>query len=42
MFTKQCDQGTVLRSHNPNFKGVDFNPLLAEAGSNAFTMSPTK
>ena len=26
----------------PNFKGVEFDPLLAEAGSNAFTMSPTR
>ena len=30
------------KSVNPNFKGVGFDPLLAEAGSNAFTMSPTK
>ena len=30
------------KSVNPNFKGVEFDPLLAEAGSNAFTMSPTK
>ena len=28
--------------NNPNFKGVEFDPLLTEAGSNAFTMSPTK
>ena len=28
--------------HNPNFKGVEFDPLLAEAGSNSFTMSPTR
>ena len=27
---------------NPNFKGVEFDPLLAEAGSNSFTMSPTR
>jgi len=26
--------------NNPAFKGVEFDPLLAEAGSNAFTMSP--
>lgn len=26
----------------PNFKGVEFAPLLKEAGSNAFTMSPTR
>ena len=30
------------RLHNPNFKGVEFDPLLTEAGSNSFTMSPTK
>ena len=24
--------------NNPNFKGVEFDPLLKEAGSNAFTM----
>ena len=34
--------GLWERLHNPNFKGVAFDPLLAEAGSNAFTMSPTK
>ena len=34
--------GLWERLHNPNFKGVEFDPLLAEAGSNAFTMSPTK
>lgn len=28
--------------NNPNFKGVEFDPLLKEAGSNAFTMSPTR
>lgn len=28
--------------NNPAFKGVDFDPLLREAGSNAFTMSPTR
>ena len=27
---------------NPHFKGVEFAPLLAEAGSNSFTMSPTR
>ena len=27
---------------NPNFKGVEFDPLLTEAGSNSFTMSPTR
>jgi hypothetical protein len=30
------------RLYNPNFKGVEFDPLLAEAGSNSFTMSPTR
>ena len=34
--------GLWERLHNPNFKGVEFDPLLAEAGSNAFTMSLTK
>ena len=28
--------------NNPNFKGFEFDPLLKEAGSNAFTMSPTR
>lgn len=28
--------------NNPDFKGVDFDPLLHEAGSNSFTLSPTK
>ncbi len=28
--------------NNPDFKGVEFDPLLKEAGSNAFTMSPTR
>ncbi len=28
--------------HNPNFKGVEIDPLLYEAGSNSFTMSPSK
>jgi len=28
--------------NNPSFKGVEFDPLLRDAGSNAFTMSPTK
>jgi hypothetical protein len=34
--------GLWEKIHNPNFKGVDFDPFLSEAGSNAFTMSPTK
>ena len=28
--------------NNPMFKGVEFDPLLIEAGSNAFTMSPSR
>ncbi|NWJ51200.1 MAG: KilA-N domain-containing protein [Bacteroidetes bacterium] len=28
--------------NNPTFKGVEFDPLLRDAGSNAFTMSPTR
>ena len=28
--------------NNPDFKGVEFDPLLKEAGSNAFTMSPSR
>lgn len=28
--------------NNPNFNGVEFDPLLKEAGSNAFTMSPSR
>ena len=28
--------------HNPDFKGVEFDPLLFEAGNNAFTMSPSR
>ncbi|MCL1911197.1 MAG: KilA-N domain-containing protein [Leptospirales bacterium] len=28
--------------HNPDFKGVEFDPLLLEAGNNAFTMSPSR
>jgi hypothetical protein len=28
--------------NNPSFKGVEIDPLLFEAGSNSFTMSPTK
>ena len=34
--------GLWERIHNPYFKGVEIDPLLFEAGSNAFTMSPTK
>jgi hypothetical protein len=28
--------------NNPNFKGVEFDSFLFEAGSNSFTLSPTK
>lgn len=28
--------------NNPDFKGVEFDPLLRDAGSNAFTMSPSR
>lgn len=28
--------------NNPDFKGVEFDPLLREAGSNAFTLSPAR
>ena len=28
--------------NNPMFKGGEFDPLLIEAGSNAFTMSPSR
>ncbi len=34
--------GLWEKLNNPNFKGVEFDPLLIEAGSNAFTMSPTR
>lgn len=34
--------GLWERLNNPNFKGVEFDPLLSEAGSNAFTMSPSR
>jgi hypothetical protein len=34
--------GLWERLNNPNFKGVEFDPLLAEAGSNSFTMSPSR
>ena len=34
--------GLWERLHNPAFKGVEFDPLLVEAGSNSFTMSPTR
>ena len=28
--------------NNPNFKGVEFDPLLRQAGSNAFTLNPSR
>lgn len=28
--------------NNPDFKGVEFDPILSEAGSNSFTMSPSR
>ena len=28
--------------NNPEFKGVEIDPLLFEAGSNSFTLSPNK
>lgn len=34
--------GLWEKLNNPNFKGVEFDPLLTEAGSNSFTMSPTR
>jgi hypothetical protein len=34
--------GLWEKIHNPNFKGVEFDPLYFEAGTNAFTMSPTR
>jgi len=34
--------GLWEKINNPNFRGVDFDPLMKEAGNNAFTMSPIK
>ena len=28
--------------NNPNFKGIEFDALLHDAGSNAFTLSPSR
>ena len=28
--------------HNPNFKGVEFDPFKKQAGANAFTLSPQR
>jgi hypothetical protein len=34
--------GLWEKINNPEFKGVDFDPLLFQAGSNSFTISPSK
>lgn len=34
--------GLWEKLNNPQFKGVEFDPLLSEAGANAFTMSPSR
>lgn len=34
--------GLWEKINNPNFKGVEFDSFLFEAGSNSFTLSPTK
>lgn len=34
--------GLWEKLHNSNFKGVEFDSFRSQAGSNAFTMSPTK
>lgn len=34
--------GLWERLNNPAFKGVEFDPLLKNAGSNAFTISPSR
>ena len=34
--------GLWEKLNNPHFKGVEFDPLLAEAGENSFTMSPSR
>lgn len=28
--------------NNPDFKGIEFDPIMREAGSNSFTMSPSR
>jgi hypothetical protein len=30
------------RIHNPNYKGVEFDPFINQIGSNTFTMSPSR
>ena len=34
--------GLWEKLNNPMFKGIEFDPLLKEAGSNSFTMSPSR
>lgn len=34
--------GLWEKLHNPDFKGIEFDTFLYEAGSNAFTLTPTK
>ena len=34
--------GLWEKLNNPDFKGVEFDPLMYEAGTNAFTMSPSR
>ncbi|MFH1194365.1 MAG: KilA-N domain-containing protein [bacterium] len=34
--------GLWEKLHNPNFKGVEFDTFLFQAGSNSFVLSPTK
>jgi KilA-N domain len=34
--------GLWEKLHNPDFKGVEFDSFIREAGSNAFVLSPTK
>jgi hypothetical protein len=34
--------GLWEKLHNPTFKGIEFDPLFAAAGSNSFTLSPSR
>src|SRR3712207_3284887 len=34
--------GLWEKLNNPEFKGIEFDPLFREAGSNSFTMSPSR
>jgi hypothetical protein len=34
--------GLWERLNNSNFKGIEFAPLYKKAGSNSFTLSPTR